>query len=138
MDSIPEEKYVKNFDIWNLYNEEIGKLFTLVKRVPKHVFITAHYEILNIEGASEKRVKSKGKEWEGMVEKEFTVVLYADSKMNETTKKPEYWFNVYQEGTSAKCPPDLFGEGVYKVPNDYNWILQKVKEFTGEVKLEKV
>ena len=50
----------KGFDIWNMYNEEIGKLLTLIKKVPKEMFVTAHYEILNIEGDPEKRTKVKG------------------------------------------------------------------------------
>ena len=55
----------KNFDIWNNYNEEVGKLLRFIKAIKKEVFMTAHYEILGIEGAQEKRVKIKGKEWEG-------------------------------------------------------------------------
>lgn len=50
----------KGFDIWNMYNEEIGKFNMLIKRVNKEVFVTAHYETLNVEGAPEKRVKVKG------------------------------------------------------------------------------
>lgn len=122
-------KTKKNFDIWNLYNEEVGLFLNMIKRVPKHVFMTAHYEILGIEGAAEKRVKIKGKEWEGLVEKEFTVVLYADSKLDSKTNLPEYYLNCYQDGTSAKCPPDLFGEKILKIPNDTNLIFNKIQEF---------
>lgn len=43
-----------------MYNEEIGKFNMLVKRINKEVFVTAHYEILNVEGEPEKRVKVKG------------------------------------------------------------------------------
>ena len=50
-------KRYKGFDIWNAYNEEIGKLLFMIKRVPKEVFITGHYEILGIEGAQEKRCR---------------------------------------------------------------------------------
>lgn len=127
-------KTKKGFDIWSTYNEEVGKILDLIKRVPKHVFVTAHYEILNVEGNMEKRVKVKAKEWEGMVEKEFTSVLYADSKLGEKSLRPEYWLNTFQEGTSAKCPPDLFGPEI-KVSNDYNFLLQKIKEFTTELQL---
>ncbi len=113
-DSILREanKVYKGYDIWKKYNEEVGNVLNLIKQIPKHMFITAHYEILNIENNSEKRVKIAAKQWEGMIEKEFTVVLYGDSKFNSDTKKPEYWFNTYQQGTSAKCPPDLFGQDV--------------------------
>lgn len=89
-----------------------------------------HYEILNIEGAPEKRIKVKGKEFEGMIEKDFTMVLYADSKINPKTSLPEYFFNAYEENTSSKCPPDLLGTGILKIENDCKIILEKINEFT--------
>lgn len=117
----------RNFDVWNHYNEEIGKLLTFIKSIKKEVFITGHYEILGIEGAQEKRIKVKGKEWEGLVEKAFTVVLYGDNKF--TDKNVDYFFNLIGECTSAKCPPGLFGEGVIKVENDCNILYEKIQEF---------
>lgn len=115
----------KGFDIWNMYNEEISKLMTYIKRCPKHVFVTAHYEILGIEGNQEKRVKAKGKEWEGLIEKEFVMVLYADSKFNEG--KPEYFFLTTGEGLSAKCPPDIISD--FKLSNDASEVLKKIEKF---------
>lgn len=63
MDSVLFEmrKTKKGFDIWSAYNEEIARFHQLIKRIQKEVFVTAHYEILNIEGAPEKRVKVHGK-----------------------------------------------------------------------------
>ncbi len=60
-DSILREarKTKKGFDIWSMYNDEIGKFLELIKSCPKHVFVTAHYEILGVEGNMEKRVKVK-------------------------------------------------------------------------------
>lgn len=53
----------KNFDIWNLYNEEIGKFLFIIKKYPKDIFLTAHYEWLQSEeGAFEKRIKVKGRQ----------------------------------------------------------------------------
>lgn len=124
----------KGFEIWQAYAEGIGKFLNFVKSIQKEVFLTAHYEILGLEGNSEKRVKVKGKEWEGTIEKEFTVVLYADSKFNQKGL-PEYNFYTVQESTSAKCPPDLFGSDVIKIDNDANMILSKIHEFVG---IEKV
>lgn len=120
----------KGFDVWNLYADEIGKLLHLIKRVPKEVFVTAHYEILGVEGASEKRIKVKGKEWEGVIEKEFTIVMYADSKIEEG-KKSQYILHLALEGASAKCPPDIFGEDIAHVPNDCKVILDKIVEFAS-------
>jgi hypothetical protein len=119
----------KGFEIWGAYNEEIGKFLNYIKSIQKEVFITAHYEVLGIEGNQEKRVKVKGKEWEGVVEKEFTVVLYADNKFSDKGL-PEYHLNAVKEDTSAKCPPDLLGTGVIKIDNDCNLILEKIIEFT--------
>lgn len=127
---IEARKTKKGFDVWNMYAEEIGKLLTYIKLIPKEVFVTAHYEILGIEGASEKRVKVKGKEFEGLIEKEFTIVLFADNKFDDNNK-PRYFLNLAQEGTSAKCPPDIFGEDVHQIPNDAKLIYDKIIEFVS-------
>lgn len=120
------EKY-SGWDVWNYYNKKVGEMLNLIKKIDKPVFITAHYELLNTEGEVEKRVKSKGKEWEGLIEKEFTIVLYAQDKYKGET--PEYFFKLTGEGLSAKCPPDIFGAGVQKIDNDANMVLTKLKEF---------
>jgi hypothetical protein len=118
----------KGYDIFNFYNDNIAKFFDLVKKIKKEVVLTAHYEILGIEGAPEKRVKVKGKEWEGVVEKEFTIVLFGDSKFKENGK-PDYFFKLVEENTSAKCPPAIFGEDVYQIPNDVQTILEHIHKF---------
>lgn len=117
----------RGFDVWNLYNEEIGKFLNLVKLIKKEIIVIAHDETLNIEGAPEKRIKVKGKEWEGLIEKEFTIVLYAEKKF--TDKKPNYNLLLVGEGMSAKCPPDIFGKDVIKVPNDYKEIHKAIINF---------
>ena len=127
----------KGFDIWSAYNEEIGKFLNFLKSIEKEVFITAHYEILGIEGNQEKRVKVKGREWEGTIEKEFTMVLYADNKFNDKGI-PNYYYNAVQEGTSAKCPPDLLGENIMQITNDSSLIFDKILEFVGEKELVKL
>ena len=120
----------KGFDIWNMYNEETAKFFNFIKKVEKEIFITAHYEWIQDEGgAKERRVKIKGKEWEGITEKEFTIVLYVDKTLNPNTKKVEAWFDLALENSSSKCPPDIFGEDVFKIDNDANLVLEKILEF---------
>lgn len=118
------------WDVWNYYNRELSFFFELIKKIKKEVFITAHYETLGIEGSPERRTKVKGKEWEGVCEKEFTIVLFGECKFNNQDK-PEYFFNLVQEGTSAKCPPAIFGEGVYQIPNDVKNVLDKIVEFAS-------
>lgn len=53
-------KTKKGFDIWNAYNDDIGRFNQLIKRIDKEIFVTGHYEMLNVEGAPEKRLKVKG------------------------------------------------------------------------------
>lgn len=119
----------RGFDVWNFYNEEIAKLLTFIKSIEKEIFVTAHYEWIQDEGgAKEKRVKTKGKEWEGVIEKEFTIVLYTDNKFDD--KKPIYSFHTVMQDSSTKCPPDIFGADVYSLDNDANHVLNKIIEFT--------
>lgn len=118
----------KGFDVWMAYADEIGRFLSFIKSIQKEVFLTAHYEVLGIEGNQEKRVKVKGKEFEGLIEKEFTVVLYSDNKFDEKGI-PQYFIHAVLENTSAKCPPDLLGNGITRITNDCNEILNKIKEF---------
>lgn len=120
----------KGFDIWNLYNEEIGKLMYIIRRYPKDIFMTAHYEWVETEeGAIEKRIMTKGKEWKGMIEKEFTIVHYADMKIN-ADKKREYFITLNSDGkSSAKTPPMfLKDEMEQEIPNDADAFLTRVIE----------
>lgn len=64
-------------------------------------------------------------------------MLYADNKFNDKGI-PSYHFNAVQEGTSAKCPPDLLGENIMQITNDSNLIFDKVLEFVGEKELTKL
>jgi len=62
------------------------------------------------------------------LEKEFTVVLYGTSKSKENGR-PEYFFNLYEQDSSSKCPPEIFGEDVIQIPNDAQYVLDKITEF---------
>ena len=123
-------KTKKGFDIWNAYNDDIGRFNQLIKRIDKEIFVTGHYEMLNVEGAAEKRLKVKGKEWEGTVEKDYAVVMYAENKFDDANR-PQYYLSLVGENTSAKCPPGIFGEDVIQIPNDGKFILDKIQEFVS-------
>lgn len=120
-------KNFKGFEIWSNYNAKIGEFFKEVKNAEKEVFVTGHYEVLMTEGDKEKRAKVKAKEWEGVIEKEFTMVLYADSKFKDT--KNEYFLLTAGDGISAKCPPDIL-DNQLKVNNDAKEIFEMIKKFT--------
>lgn len=69
----------------------------------------------------------KGKEWKGMVEKDFTIVHYADMKIVE--KKRKYTLALNSDGlTSAKTPPIFTDEGIDEIENDYNPFLEKMND----------
>lgn len=116
----------KGFDVWSNYNTQVAKLFNIIKAVEKEVIVTGHYEVLNIEGDPEKRLKVHGKEHEGRAESHFTIVFYAEMKFKDD--KPEYYFRTAGEGMSAKCPPAIFG-GAVKLPNDSRAAIDKIIEF---------
>jgi hypothetical protein len=118
----------KGFDVWNEYNTKLAELMFIFKKYPKDIFVTAHYEwIQNEGGAIEKRIKTKGKEFEGMVEKDFTIVAFADMRMKN--EKREYYFKLNTDGKdSAKCPPIFLVNEQDTILNDCNAFLQHVRE----------
>jgi hypothetical protein len=119
----------RGFDIWNFYNDEIGKLLNnIIKRYPKDIFVTSHYEwVESEEGAVEKRVMVKGKEWKGMVEKEFTIVHFADMKILDG--KRNYFITLNSDGkSSAKTPPLFLINDEETITNDYSIFLERIKK----------
>lgn len=122
----------KGFDIWNYYNEEIGKLLFMIRKFPKHIILTAHYEWVETDiGAIEKRILVKGKEWKGMIEKEFTIVNFADMKIVDEKRK--YFIELNSDGkSSAKTPPMFTSEGEETIPNDYRIFVERVEKKLSE------
>ena len=122
----------KGFDIWSFYNEEIGKLLFMIKKFPKHIVVTAHYEWVEAEqGAIEKRITVKGREWKGLIEKEFTLVHYAD--MNIVDEKRNYFIELNSDGrSSAKTPPMFTEENEERIENDYAPFIIRVDKKLNE------
>jgi hypothetical protein len=118
----------KGFDIWNYYNEEIGKLQYIIKKYPKHIVVLGHYEWVETEeGAVEKRLAVKGKEWKGMLEKDYTIVHYADVIIVDA--KRNYFITLNSDGkSSAKTPPMFLEEGEEKIVNDYDLFIERVND----------
>lgn len=118
----------KNFDIWNMYNEEIGKLLFLVKKYPKDIFVTGHSANVETEtGILERRMAIKGNEWNKTgVEKEFTIVAFADVMFVDS--KRNFVLNLLSDGTtSAKTPPIFLPDGKEIIPNDCNEFLISIR-----------
>lgn len=118
----------RGFDIWNYYNDEIKKFLYMVKRFPKHIIVTAHYQWVETEaGAVEKRIAVKGKDLKGMVEKDFTIVHYADMKIVD--KKRIYYIDLQCDGkNSAKTPPIFIEGDEDTIENDYSIFIERMND----------
>lgn len=122
----------KGFDTWNYYNEEVGKLLFMIKKFPKHIVVIAHYEWVEAEqGVIERNIKVKGKEWKGLIDKEFTIVHYADMKIVD--EKRQYFIELHSDGTSSAKTPLMFTlEGEETMSNDYNTFIERVDKKLSE------
>jgi hypothetical protein len=69
------------------------------------------------------------KEWKGMVEKEFTIVHFADMRLT-AEKKREYFLTLNSDGkSSAKTPPMfLLDENEQESPNDAKEFLDRLRK----------
>ena len=120
----------RGFDIWNYFNEEVGKLMYIVKNYPKYLVVSAHYEWIETEnGAEEKRIMVPGGRWKGKIEKDFTVVAYTDLMMVDD--KRNYIVELNSNGkTSAKTPPMFLADpedlGIEQIPNDFQFFIERV------------
>ena len=71
------------------------------------------------------------KEWEGMIEKEFTIVTFADMRIKE--EKKEYYLKLNTDGKdSAKCPPMFLVDDSDTIPNDSNAFLQHIRTILNQ------
>ena len=119
----------RNYEIWNMYNLEIGKLMYIIKNYPKHLVVTAHYAWVETEqGAVEKRISVKGNEWnKAGIEKDFTIVHYAE--MNIVDNKRKYIIELNSDGkSSAKTPPMFLNEGEETIENDYAKFIDRINK----------
>lgn len=114
----------KGYDIYNFYNDRVGKMLETIKDVSTTKQIIAfampeRVEFIQPNGAitTSRRAFVHGKQWEGKIEKEFTVVLFTQVSQPDKTKPADYSFITNNDGThSAKSPPEMFS-GLL-IPND--------------------
>lgn len=122
------------WDIPKFYNKKVYEYFQLLKGIEKDVIVLSHDEMVKLPGESTplKRMVVHNKEYEGKVEREFTIVLFSYNRLKKD--KPEYYLCTFAEGTSAKCPEGLFGEGMteespIEIPNSAKFILESVSNY---------
>jgi len=114
----------KGYDIYNFYNERVGKFLDAIKdnSTTKQIIAFAmpeRVEFIQPNGAitTSRRAFVHGKQWEGKIEKEFTVVLFTQVNQPDKSKPADYSFITNNDGThSAKSPPEMFN-GLF-IPND--------------------
>lgn len=128
-----EKKNDKNsYAQWVLYNECIFKFLARIKQCgPKMVILTGIPEIVqeqNVDGTvnRSRRMAVGGKEWEGKIEKEFTIVLFTSVRKG-VDGKITYSFQTNSDGTtSAKSPEGMF---VQSIDNSLKLVCDTVRKF---------
>ena len=120
----------KGFDVWNDYNMNIRSLMKLIKLVPKDVLMTAHYQLVQIDGgnSTEKRIGVKGNEHNVTgIEGNFTMVVFADMKLVDN--KRNFIYKLLTSGNdTAKTPPYLIEAlGGEEIPNDAKLVIDAIK-----------
>jgi len=120
----------KNYEVWNMYNEEIGKLLYVIQKYNKDIFMTGHSANIETDlGIEERRIAVKGNEWnKAGIESKFTIVLFTDVRIDPINNKRNYRFEFNSDGrTSAKTPPMFLEENEETMENDAGMFLQKVR-----------
>ena len=130
------------FDIWKKYSEKLYEFFKILKEYNDNgidIILTGHDETIEGDnGSPQKRLKVKGKQWEGIVEKEFDVVLWANvTVVDENNVK--YSFRTQTNGiVPAKSPPGMFP---LEIDNDMQVILEMARKYDSEepeIKIETI
>jgi Cdc6-like AAA superfamily ATPase len=124
---------LKGFDVWNEYNSKIQQLFTRLKTMKnKYVFLIGHTEILqNADGDQIFRIKVKGKENEGMIEKHATCVFFSHTIKKPSGRGVEYKFITNTDGKlPAKTPFGMFKEEEeFLIDNDVKKVVQYMERY---------
>lgn len=120
------------FKTYAMLERMTGAFLDVLKNTVATVVVTAIDEIVKIPAAdltetSVRRIATKGRSWEGKIEKEFVAVLFT-----QTTKDKEgnisYMFQTNTDGTtSAKTPMGMFSAKL--IPNDMAAVIGAVKEY---------
>lgn len=116
----------KGFDIYSNYNKELVKYFNIIKDIEKDIIVISHDETIAEQGYKQRKAKVHGKEFEGRIEAQYTVVLFADKRLKDGT--PTYFLRTFQEDTSTKVPEGLFDEKL-EVPNSADFILKALEAY---------
>lgn len=135
------KKINKGYDIYNFFNSEVGHLLNTIKNAEnKWIVVIGIDELVEFMSpmgsrSTSRRCEIRGKEWEGKVEKEFTLVFFTEVLQPDKNQPPSYNFITNNDGTnSAKSPQGMFKNRL--IPNDVAAVIKVAKEYweipTGE------
>ena len=109
-----------------------GLFLNKLKNPKATVIVTAIDEIVKVpqvDGTETavRRIATKGRAWEGKIEKEFLMVLFTQV-VKEKDGAISYKFQTNTDGvTSAKTPMDLFTDKL--IPNDISVVIDAAKKY---------
>ena len=124
---IAQWKAVDPYAVWNNYNTMLGSILQKDKESGKNVIFIGHEELLMADdGMRERRTRTFGKRWKGLIEKEFAIVLWSMIEMREG--EPVHLFMTRTDGERpAKAPRGMFEERL--IPNDYNAVMTAIIDY---------
>lgn len=122
------------YDIWRKYSEKLYEMFKILKEYNDNgifVVLTGHDETISGDNGEvpQKRLKIKGKQWEGIVEKEFDIVLWANVTVVDE-KNVRYTFKTQTNGIiPAKSPAGMLP---LEIDNDLQMVIEMAKKYDSE------
>jgi len=120
------------WDVFTYYNEKLYHYFERVRKLNdagKYTIVISHDDITTNEltGDVEVTAKVKGKEWKGVIEKEFDIVFHAEMHIDEN-KVPQFQFRTITDGVvPAKAPHEMFDSAL--IDNDMAAILKIISDY---------
>ena len=123
------ETVFSGYNIWSEYNSMVYDLLQDMKDLPQQVFMTGIPEFIETgPGEVKAMLKTKGKEWKGVIEKEFAIVVHTHMIDDEEGNIVDFQLDTRSSKvTSSKSPDGMFEERY--IPNDAMLIADKIKEY---------
>lgn len=119
-----------NFSGWDVpkqYNVQVYEYFEVIKNAKKDMIIMSHDELVKVDdGTKQRRMAVHNKEYEGKVERAFTIVLYTGTRIKDS--KPQYFLKTFEVDSSTKVPEGLFNEEL-EIPNDAAFIFNALEKY---------
>lgn len=125
------KKYI-GWDIPKNYNKAVYDYLELLVSIEKDIIVLAHDELVKLDdGSKQRRMTVHNKEYEGKIERRFTVVLFTGTRLERD--KPSYFLKTFDPDTSTKVPEGLFpdkdGNNLLEIPNDAKYIFDALEKY---------